>query len=82
MTPAMLENAVRNIIVTSSSEEEIRNRIACELGYSEKVNLFTGFTTDTEPRCGAPIFQGSRLKDSSLVGMVILCHHGEKVVVE
>ncbi len=82
MTPAMLETAVREIIGTSSTEAEIRQRIVCELGYFEEVNILIGFPVDTLPGYKAPVFHGNRMKNSlTAVVMVILWHQGSMVVV-
>jgi hypothetical protein len=81
-----LEGAVRQILVTSESEEEIRNRVMTELGYfEEEPNILIGYpVTETVRRlCGNNCkgFHGNRMKGTSCVAMVILVHRGQQVIV-
>lgn len=58
MTNAELKSAVRHIIRTSVSEEEVRQRVRDELGYSYTLALHTSIPDDTTGREARELVRG------------------------
>lgn len=58
MTSIMLEAAVRTIITTSSSEEEVQRRVQKELDYPGEIRLYTNLPTDSVGREARELVRG------------------------
>lgn len=79
MTDSEIKEAVKQIVITSSSEDEVRSRVADELGYPYGISMHTHVPEGDVGMEGKEILEGLGglvLKNGAMVMVMIHGHNG------
>ena len=83
MTRVHLEAAVRSIVVTSSSEEEVHRRLKAELSYHDEICLHTSVPTDETGREARELVRGLGglvMKNGAMASVMLRDNNGEVIM--